>query len=182
MNTKAMPLWKNFVLHIIPGVVVTALYLLVSSIVVSPSIPKALIFDLSRIILIPTFIIIMKLGSPSGKLKDLNLYREKTEPWKMILFSLVSFLWAGLIMMLFNPISSFIQSNYFGWMSDKFDVVGHLTNPQMYSKNMLILTWLVGLLLPSIVIPVFEEYYFRGYLLKELENHKRTGILLSGSL
>lgn len=41
-------------LHIVPGIVITAVYILLSSVVVSPAIPKALLFYAAALVLIPT--------------------------------------------------------------------------------------------------------------------------------
>jgi membrane protease YdiL (CAAX protease family) len=174
-----MSLWKNFILHIIPGAIIAGVYLLLSSTITSPDVPRALLFYLSGLVLIPVVCILLKLGSPTKKAVDAVGYREKAALWKTILFGVLAFLWAGLAMTAFKQVNSYLQSNWFGWMSGKFDIADYLIHPERYSKSMLIVTWVVGLLTTSTIAPIAEEIYFRGYLLKELNSYKIGAVFLS---
>jgi membrane protease YdiL (CAAX protease family) len=179
MKTKPMPLWKNFMLHIVPGIIITAVYILLSSVIVSPAIPKALLFYVSALVLIPTAYIILKLGSPTGKAIDAIGNKEKPAFWKALVFGVLAFVLAGLVMTLLKQLNNYIQNQLFGWMNDQFAVSDYLIHPERYSKNILIITWITGLLTTSTIVPIVEELYFRGYLLKELDRYKLGVVFLS---
>ena len=179
MKTRTLSLWKNFVLHIVPGIIITAVYILLANVIVSPAIPKALLFYVSALVLIPTAYIILKLGSPTGKAIDAIGNREKPAFWKALLFGVLAFVLAGLVMTAFKQLNAYIQNQFFGWMNNRFDVSDYLIHPERYSKSILIITWATGLVTTSTIVPIVEELYFRGYLLKELDRYKFGAIFLS---
>jgi membrane protease YdiL (CAAX protease family) len=182
MSSEPFSTWKNVVFHLAPGAAITAVYLIVSSFVASPIVPKALIFILSALVLIPIVYFIMKKNSASGKAMDAVAYREKQPTWKVIILGLIAFLWAALVMTAAKPLNTVIQNNVFGWMKDKFVMTDYLTAPESYPRYMLIITWAVGLLTSSTFLPIIEEYYFRGFLLKGLEKFGLGAVILSSFL
>jgi membrane protease YdiL (CAAX protease family) len=179
MKTKAMPLWKNLILHIVPGMIISAVYILLSSVIVSSAIPRALLFYISGLVLIPVAYAILKVGSPTGKAVDAIGNREKPAFWKTLLLGVLAFLWAGLMMTAFKQMNNYIESHFFSWMSDRFAIADYVINPERYSQNIRIITWIVGILTTSTIAPMVEEVYFRGYLLKELDQYKMGAVFMS---
>ncbi|MCK5128910.1 MAG: CPBP family intramembrane metalloprotease [Clostridiales bacterium] len=180
--SKSMPLWKNVVFHLLPGAVIAAIYLLLSTIIKNELIPKILILYISGLFLLPIMYYIMKAYSPDGKIIKAVQYRNKLPFFKVLLFGVVAFLWAAFIGVVFNKLEIYIQINLFGWMADSFDYTGYFVNPDSYPKYMLILTWAVGLVTTSTLLPVVEEIYFRGFLLSKLEKYKFAAVLISALL
>lgn len=180
--SKSMPLWKNAVFHLLPGVVVAAMYLLLSTIIKNELIPKILILYISALFMLPIMYYIMKAYSPDGKIITVVQYRNKLPFAKVLLFGVIAFLWAAFIMAVFNKLNTYIQINLFGWMTDRFDLTGYFVNPDSYPKYMLVLTWTVGLVTTSTLLPVVEEFYFRGFLLSKLEKYKFAAVLISALL
>lgn len=179
---KTMPLWKNAMLHLLPGAAVTLVYLVLSAIITTDSIPKALIFYLSGLSILPVMFIIMKAYSPNGKAAGAVEYREMLPFARVVFFGVIAFLWAALVMVAFKTVNAGIEQNLFGWMAKRFDLTGFATNPGQYPKAMLILTWAVGLATTSALLPVAEEFYFRGFLLSKLEPYKLLAVPLSALL
>ena len=179
MTKQPMPLWKNFLFHLIPGFIITAVYLLLSNIITSSIIPKALFISISTLTLIPIAYIIMKKNSSKRKVINVIENREKIALWKMIFLGFISFIWAALAMTVLKEINLFFENTFFNWMSANFTFSDYLTNPEQYPKYMLIITWVVGVLTTSTLTPLIEEFYFRGFLLKKLERYKMWAVFLS---
>lgn len=168
---------KSVFLHLFPGVVFTALLFLACFFITDVTIPRALIFyALALLILVPLFIIIIKINErENGKGKhfyDYIRYLEKISVWKVVGIVLLASVWAVVIFVLGRPLNSFFQTHLFSWMGNEFNISDYLIHPQNYSKSILIITWTVGLFSTSLIVPIFEEIYFRGYLLPRIDRYK----------
>ena len=170
-------IYKSVFLHLFPGIVFTGILFLTCIFITDVTIPRALIFYvLALLILVPMFIIIIKINErEKGTRKhfyDYIGYLEKISVWKVLVMVLLASLWAVVIFVLGKPLNSFFQTHLFSWMGNKFNISDYLINPQNYSKSILIITWFVGLFSTSIIVPIFEEIYFRGYLLPRIDRYK----------
>jgi len=170
-------IYKSVFLHLFPGIVFTVILFLTCIIVTDVTIPRALIFyALALLILVPMFIIIIKINERekgTGKyFYDYIRYLEKISIWKVFGMVFLAALWAVVIFVLGKPLNSFFHTHLFSWMGNKFDISDYLTSPQNYSKGLLITTWVVGLFSTSLIVPIFEEIYFRGYLLPRIDRYK----------
>ena len=176
MKTVAQhSLLKSVFLHLLPGAVIALLVWLVSRFLIPPELPKALGFYLVALVFMPViFILIIKTGTDSGKISESIEYKEKIPFIKMIIFSLISLVFAIAVFVLTKPLASALQSWAFSIIGDYFDIADYLVNPGNYSKRVLILTWVLALISTSTTLPVLEEVYFRGYLLPRID---RFGIL-----
>lgn len=182
MTSKPIPFSRNILLHLLPGAIIATVYLLLVNLITTPQIPKALIFFLSGLVMIPVMLLIMKAYSKTGRVMDAVGFREKLPVFKMLLLALGSFLWAALIMTLSKQMNESILNNQFGWMKNAFVISDCLTNPGNYSKTMLIVTWAVGLVTTSTVLPFIEELYFRGFLLRSMGKYGISAVMISALL
>jgi len=168
---------KSVFLHLFPGIVFTAILFFTCTIITDLTIPRALIFySLALLILVPMFIIIIKMNERekgTGKhFYDSIRYLEKIPVGKVVGMVFLASVWAVLIFVLGKPFNSFFQTHLFSWMGNQFNISDYLISPQNYSKNILIITWVVGLFSTSLIVPIFEEIYFRGYLLPRIDRYK----------
>ncbi len=182
MRVKPFSIGKSVLYHLIPGAAITAMFLIVVNLANSALIPKALLFNLSAFVMIPVMFFIMKKNSVTGKVMDAVAYQKKLMIWKMVLFGVIAFLWAALIMTAAKQLGASIQDHVFGWMKDPFVLTDYLTNPERYPRYMILITWIVGLLTSSILFPIIEEFYFRGFLLKGLEKYGFAAVIISSFL
>lgn len=170
-------IYKSVFLHLFPGVVFTAILFFTCIFITNETIPKALIFYvLALLILVPLFIGIIKINErDKGNAKyfyEYITYLEKIPVWKVLGMVFIAGVWAVIIFVFGKPLNSFFQTHLFYWMGNEFNISDYLIYPQNYSKRIRIITWIVGLFSTSLIVPIFEEIYFRGYLLPRIDRYK----------
>lgn len=186
-EVNQQPIWKSVYLHLLPGIIFTIILYFACTYIRNESIPKALIFySLALIILVPLFLILIKVterkeGVKKPFYKNIS-YLEKLPVWKVITLGCISLVWAILVFVLGKQLNLFLQVQYFSWMGNTFDITDYIMNPENYTKSMLVITWVAGLISTSIIVPVFEEIYFRGYLLPGIDRYKIIAPILSAIL
>lgn len=167
---------KSVFLHLLPGIIFTVILFFACTYIKDVNIPKALIFYSLVIILVPLFIMIIKINerkvSTRKHFYEYIEYQEKIPVWKVWVMGFLTLIWAVLVFVLGKPMNSFFQTYFFSWMGNTFDISDYLMNPQNFHKSILIITWVVGLFSTSLIVPIFEEMYFRGYLLPRIDRFK----------
>ena len=159
-------LFKSVLLHLFPGAVIAAAVWAVSRFLLPPELPKALGFYIVVTLIMPLlFILIMKRDTGNENIIDSIGYREKIPVIKIIIFSVISLVFAILVFILTKPLAAALQAWAFSIFGDAFDIADYLVNPDRYSKRVLILTWVLALVSTSTTLP-----FFRGSLLQRLSS------------
>lgn len=78
--------------------------------------------------------------------------------------------WSGIAFALIGRSAETIRASLFAWWPTELDSTGHFTDPDAYARPMLVAAWISGLITTTIVAPVVEELYFRGFLPPRLEH------------
>ena len=161
---KTMPLWKNAMLHLLPGAAVTLVYLVLSAIITTDSMPEALTFYLSGLSILARYVYYYE-----GVFAQWQSRRRSGIQGKAALRQGCVFrrhcLSLGCIG--HGCIQAGIEQNLFGWMAKRFDLTGFVTNPGQYPKAMLILTWAVGLATTSTLLPGCRGILFSGISIEQ---------------
>jgi len=175
---------KSFLLHILPGALVTIVFVMLRPISDSMGYPPLLAFLLAILLIdIPVLLGIMLFEGrkQNGKLslKGVVLYREKT-PWRTYtLIFLGAFLGVYLLIMLVTPVNVFLTERLFSGLP-KWMFLEEQSQYQAYTKNVLVITFVFQLVLTGIVLPWLEELYFRGYLLPRISRYKWWAPVIGG--
>jgi len=175
---------KSFILHILPGALVTIAFLLLKPISDSIGYPPLLAF-LFAILLIDLPVLLGIMFSEGRKqngklsLKGVVLYSEKI-PWGTFALILIgAFIGVYLLIMLITPINAFLTESLFSnlpnWM-----FLEEQSQYMAYAKNVLVITFAFQLVLTGIILPWIEELYFRGYLLPRISRYKWWAPIISG--
>ncbi|HZY81078.1 MAG TPA: type II CAAX endopeptidase family protein [Cyclobacteriaceae bacterium] len=145
---------KLILLHLYPGLLILAFYLLVALFVVSHGFPGMIaLLAAELLILVPIGIVHL---------------RNWTSPFNSrprILWIPVGFV---ACLVLYAPMFSvglWARTNLFAWLPSWFYDPGF----DWASKQALIITFSLGIVIDGVVGPVVEELYFRGYLLPQMK-------------
>ena len=99
-------------------------------------------------------------------LEGIVLYREKISLQGYFLYVPIVLVASGLIPLL-APVSNSIFFRLFSWWPATYNLTADLS---VFTRSTLILSYLVNFLVISLVAPILEEVYFRGFLLPRLSH------------
>ena len=177
-------LMKSFLLHIVPGILVTAGFLLLKPLFDSSGYPPLLAFLLAILLIdIPFMLgVMLKAGKKRNghySLEGVVLYRKKISWKKFVLVFVAGFVSLYVLMMLVTPISTFLAGSLFSGLPN-WIFLEEQTQYESYTKNILVVVFVLQLVLTGIILPWVEELYFRGYLMPRLSRYEKWAPLLGG--
>lgn len=164
---------ESILYHLLPGVAVLLCMLLLAALL--PDWPLELVLYASACIgVVPVQLGILYYHGyrRNGRLSldGIVLYRERIGVWKVVLWALGTFLWAGLAFTFAKPHLNAWLLPAFQWLPPLFQPLkGDLTG---FSYGIRLTTALLGLIGTCWVAPAVEELYFRGFLLPRMERMK----------
>ena len=175
---------QSFLLHLAPGVLVTAAFLILKVLLDSTGFPPLLAFLL--VILLVDIPFMLGVVFSEGKklnghfsLEGVVRYRQKVS-WKTFLLVFVgAFVVVYLLVMLAAPVSTFLAESLFSGLPDWL-FLEEQTQYEGYAKGILVGVFTLQLVLTGVILPWVEELYFRGYLLPRISRYEKWAPLLGG--
>jgi membrane protease YdiL (CAAX protease family) len=177
-------LLKSFLLHVLPGVLVTAAFLILRPFLDSTGFPPLLAFLLAILVIDIPFMLGVMLNEGkklNGRfsLEGVVRYRQKVS-WKTFMLVFVgACVLVYVLLMLVAPVNTFLAENLFSGLPDWL-FLEEQTQYEAYSKGVLVAVFALQLLLTGVVLPWVEELYFRGYLLPRISRYEKWAPLLGG--
>ena len=108
------------------------------------------------------------------------LYREHLSVKQYIGFGVILFIWLTIILIVvFTPIDNYLAKRLFFWLPGWFFTTNIIDNIGQYSKSVILVTAILGVLFNGLLGPVVEELYFRGYLLPRLSRYGKWAPLVN---
>lgn len=160
---------RTVVLHLLPGVLITAFYVVAAPVVRSLGFPALMATFLAVIfVLIPFEVgyLIYAARKNGTSLGGVVLYRAPVPRWRFVALVVPLFAWSSVCaVLLYPPLDRFFIGNFFPGLPDLFFLTEDFSR---YPASALAVTWLLGLAVNGITGPVVEEMYFRGYLLPRI--------------
>jgi len=157
---------RTVVLHLLPGVLMVASYVLAAPLVRSLGFPSLMAIYLAILfVLIPFELgyLFYRARRNGFSLGSVVLSREPVPRVQFVALVLGLFVWSSVFYVLVSPpLDAFLIENVFSWLPDSFFLVEDFAG---YSTGALMITWVLGFVVNGIAGPVVEEVYFRGYLL-----------------
>jgi membrane protease YdiL (CAAX protease family) len=176
-------LFKSIVLHLLPGILVGAGYYLLVPVAVKFGFPSAMaLLATGVLILIPFefgFLLYQKMKTREKLFNGLIRYLKPIPLWQYFVFVLLIILLTGLLFKAFE-FSSELLHDLFRWIPPGMEFSMGFDGE--YSHQKLLVTYILFLILIVIIVPVLEEFYFRGYLLPRMPDKLKswTGLVHSG--
>ncbi len=163
---------KMIVLHLAPGSLITLAYFGIGSLFAGWGLPQPLA--------LLTTMLLVTLPLESGFLlyqgwkrnKRLSLegviqFREPISRRLLVVLTFSLLVWAAFASTLLAPVDEAVRGALFAWWPASLNASDFIQQMDLYSPLVL---WgvAIGSLIANIIVPVVEEFYFRGYLLPRM--------------
>lgn len=173
-------------MHLGPGVVISAAFILLARLTESSGWPATLALLLTWVVAgIPLFLGIMfyqgyRLNG-SLTLKGILLNRQPLAVRQYAWLVPVLLVWTAVSSTLFYPLAELLRQSLFDWWPGWLDLSTFAQDPARYSNSII---WTIVALSAAlnIVVPITEELYFRSYLLPRIPFAKKWTPLLNTAL
>ena len=175
-------LTKRVTLYFLPGIVPTVLLTLFYFVGFNnvPSILVLIVVDLLVIVPLMLYMMAKDLGVSWGYRAIEKIFRQQQclKFWPFAGLVVFSLTWAIAIFQFMKPISDFLMDTLFSWLPSWFELNNYVTQKPLYDQAILKIT-LFLVFLASILIPLAEEIYFRGFLLLNKEQSEKKPVLVN---
>lgn len=186
-TTEQHGLGRSILLHLIPGVLITAFFAIAAQPIIEAGYPALVALMLGILfVLIP-----VELGyllyqgrkrNSRNSLEGVVLYREGLPLRQFVALVLALLVWSGLLFAIAAPIDRYFIDNFFRWVPDWYFIADFTEGISQYSSASMVVTIVLALVLNGVAGPVVEELYFRGYLLPRISRYGWWAPVLSGVL
>ena len=159
---------KSIVLHIFPGALGTLVYILIAPTFLNNGYPAlfALLIAVG-VITLPFQIGYLLLQRRNADDYPVIGLRESLSKWQYFVYPLVMVIWGFLASGALSLLDVALADKWFSWLP-KWFFIFDVEQFKLFSREALMTTFWVGLIVNGIAGPIVEEYYFRGYLLPHL--------------
>lgn len=163
------PLALSIVLHLLPGILIGLAFFLIGPFIQSRNLPPFVAQSIADLVVLTPFVLgfLFYQGYKRNDRLSLNgivLCREKISLWSYLLYVPIVLVASGLIPVL-APVSNSIFARLFSWWPATYNLAADLS---AFTRSTLIFSYVVNFLVISLVAPILEELYFRGFLLPRL--------------
>jgi len=167
-NKNNYALIKSIIMHLVPGIIITFAYFLFVPIVKHFEFPYDLALLISvLLVLVPIefgiLLYVTKKQTNTFNIKTQIPYLEKSSLKEYLMFIPIMAIYALLVSNLLNPIELTIRDNIFAFIPSESIMISYDTT--IFTKEKLLLTAILSVLINGFIAPITEEIYFRGYLL-----------------
>ena len=178
MNSKQLSITKSVILHLLPGLLVFIFFILLTPVLREEGFPSVFTLLIAAIFILIPFELgyLFYLGKKKNgelSLKGIVLFREKIPIWQYLVLAPLLVIWGFLIAAFVSShLDEFLLTHIFFGLPDWFYVDEISRNLTNYSKAIIYITLILGLIINGFLGPIVEELYFRGYLLSRISRYK----------
>jgi membrane protease YdiL (CAAX protease family) len=180
-NKEIKNIGKLIFLHLFPGIALSIMYIFFSKVGILAGYPKVVILGFSIIFsTIPIelgylFYVAKKEEGTFNIFKILGL-KGKLKVKVFILYSLSLIIVGGILLIALKPLSNYLLKTVFSWIPSWYNFVQDLS---LFSKNYIIIAILVNFFILTLIVPIIEELYFRGFLLARMKWMGKYSVLFN---
>jgi uncharacterized protein len=168
-NSEQHSLPRSIALHLLPGILTGAVFFLIAPISQRNGLPALWALGIADLLVILPFIgglLFYEGYKRNGRLSldGVVLYRERIPWWQYLVFVPVVVASAAIFPLL-EPVTNFISDSLFFWWPEMYHLPEDLRG---FSPAIIAATFIFNFVTVSLLAPILEEIYFRGYLLPRL--------------
>ena len=173
---------KSIVLHLLPGALGTLVYVFLAPIFIKNGYPAMLALLIAvGILTLPLqvgYLLIQRRNTDDQPVIGL---RASLPKWQYIIFPLGMVIWGFLASGALSLLDISVAKAWFSWLPDWFYIFD-VEQFKVFSREALMITFWIGLVVNGFVAPIIEEFYFRGHLLPRLSGPGNWSPLINISL
>lgn len=160
---------QAIIFHLYPGIAITLGMLLIIPAAVYYGFPPqfgmliAIIFIALPVLM--AHLLEVKKRENKTSVLQLNGFTKRLPAVRLILYSIALVIFSFITWGLIQPLNNTITEKIFHWVPSYFTTQSY----EGYSKNKVLITLIINLLINGLLAPYVEELYFRGYLLSRMK-------------
>jgi membrane protease YdiL (CAAX protease family) len=181
MKTEIKSIWKLLLLHLFPGFILFLIYVFLLNIGFLKDYPKLIVLGVGAMFsIIPLelgylFYVAKKETGTYNIFKILGL-KSNLKFINYVIWVVILFVAVGLLFTLVNPLTDLIKKAYFTVVPSEYDFVQDMSQ---FSKPLIILSIAMSFFIFTLIAPIIEELYFRGFLLSRMKWMGACGVFLN---
>jgi membrane protease YdiL (CAAX protease family) len=160
---------RTLVLHLLPGVLMVAFYIIAAPLVRGLGFPSLMAIYLAILFVLVPFelgYLFYRARKNGSSLGSVVLYREPVPKGQFVALVVGLLAWSAIFyVLIYSLLDAFFIENVFFWLPEVFFLAEDFAR---YSTAALVITWVLGMVVNGIAGPIVEEMYFRGYLLPRI--------------
>ncbi|HAN19694.1 MAG: hypothetical protein A2X13_14360 [Bacteroidetes bacterium GWC2_33_15] len=168
-NTVEHSILKSLILHLLPGLLIGICYFALAPLVKANGFPSIMALILAGIfVLIPFefgFILLQSKKTGEKLINGIIKYCKPIPKWQYLVWVPIIFVLSGILFTLFEFTTEHLHVLFNRIPSNMNLDMGLSTE---FSKQNLVVTYVLFLIFIVLILPVIEEFYFRGYLLPRM--------------
>lgn len=178
---KRLKLWELIILHLLPGIIIGLGYGLLLRTNLFHHYPKVFVLGVVVLIfLIPSEIGILLLTAKKEN-NNLNIFqvlglKSKLKLGEYLLYTILLFILSGILITVLKPVSDNLLSHVFQWIPDWYLLNEDMT---LYSRNAIVVTIIIEFVTLTLLGPITEELYFRGFLMSRMKRLGGYSVLIN---
>ena len=183
MNTlKPYSMTHSLVLHLLPGLLGTLVYVLIVPILLQNGYPAVLALIIAAgCVILPFQLGYLFLQYSKTHDQPIIALREPLPAWQYIALPLLLVIWGFLASGALAGLDLAIASAWFNWLPEWF-LLFDVEQFSVFPREALLTTFWIGLFVNGLAGPIVEEFYFRGHLLPRLSGPRTWRPLINISL
>ncbi|WP_019914174.1 CPBP family intramembrane glutamic endopeptidase [Paenibacillus sp. HW567] len=180
-ETDLRSIWKLIILHLIPGMALGLLYLFLLKVEVLAEYPKLITLGIAgffSIVPIELGYLFYAAKKETGKFNILKILglKSKLKIKEYIVYTLLLLTVAGILMKVLAPLSNYILSTVFSWLPGDYNYVQDMSQ---FSNKLILIAIIVSFIFFTLIGPITEELYFRGFLLARMKWMGKYSVLIN---
>ena len=172
---------KLIFLHLFPGIALSIMYIFFSKVGILAGYPRVIKLGISMIFsTIPIelgylFYAAKKEEGTYNIFKILG-FKGKLKVKVFIFYSLSAIILGGILLIAVKPLQNYLLETVFCWIPSWYNFDQDLS---LFSKNYIIIATLVSFFIFTLISPIIEELYFRGFLLARMKWMGKYSVLFN---
>lgn len=172
---------KLIILHLFPGIVLSIIYVILLNVKFLEEYPKLILLGLAgAFAIIPLelgylFYVAKKETGTLDIFKILGL-NSRMRVKEFIFYAVLLFIVVGILMTSLMPFANMLLDTLFSWIPNSYIYVQDMS---LFDRRFILITIFVSFFFFTLILPIIEELYFRGFLLNRMKWMGKSSVIFN---